>query len=313
VGTDERENHIRVSVVVPVFNERENLPELTSRLCSVMRQTKQGFELLFVNDGSTDDSGEFLREYAKGCPEAKVIEFYRNFGQHAAVMAGFSHTLGEIVVTLDADLQNPPEEIPKLLVKIDEGYEVVCGWRQQRKDSIFRRLPSLIMNLVISKLTGVTLKDYGCMLRAYRRPVVAYLLQYGEKSVYIPAFISWLHPSIIEIPVAHARRVKGTSKYSLLKFMIQAFDLITAYTLFPIQLISITGAAFSLLGFLLSIYLLLFRIFWGTPSPLTTFIAALLFLCGVIIFSIGIISEYLARVYSEVRKKPLYIIKKNLL
>lgn len=304
-------NDIYVSLVIPVYNEEESLGELYQELNRVLAEINKIYEIIFVDDGSNDKSLNVLKELKKKDEHVKIIAFFRNFGQHAAVMAGFRYAKGEIVVTLDADLQNPPQEIPNLIKKIEEGYDVAGGKRLRRKDVFLRRLSSLIMNIIISKLTGVKLNDYGCMLRAYNKKIIMCLLQYGEKSVYIPAFASWLSSNVIEVSVEHYPRKHGKSKYSLLKFLRQAFDLITAYTLFPIQLISIVGVIFSILGILLACYLMSFRIFFGTASTLTTFISALLFFSGVIIFFMGIISEYLVRMYIETRKNPLYIIKEE--
>lgn len=302
---------VYISIVIPVFNEKDALLELHDRLISVMRGIGRIYEIIFVDDGSRDKSPEILAEIQGKGGGVKIISFCRNFGQHAAVMAGFKASRGEIVVTLDADLQNPPEEIPKLLKKIEEGFDVVAGRRMGRKDVLTRRLSSAMMNIIISRLTGVKLNDYGCMLRAYRRNIIDYMVQYGEKSVYIPAFASWFAARATEIPVDHDARKYGKSKYSLLRFLRQAFDLITAYTLLPIQLISIAGAAFAFIGFLLACYLMSFRLFFGTPSALTTFVSALLLFSGLILLSLGIVSEYLARIYIETRRLPLYIVKDN--
>jgi undecaprenyl-phosphate 4-deoxy-4-formamido-L-arabinose transferase len=298
-----------LSVVIPVFNEEASLIELYGEITVVLNKIDKDYEVIFVDDGSSDRGPDIMEDLRKRDKNVRIISFCRNFGQHAAVMAGFRAAKGDIVITLDADLQNPPAEIQKLVKKIEEGYDVVAGWRQNRRDTLSRRLSSRAMNLIISKLTGVKLNDYGCMLRAYRRKIIGYLLEYGEKSVYIPAFTSWLAAKVIEVPVSHKPRKHGKSKYSLLKFLRQAFDLITAYTLLPIQLISITGAVFAVIGFFLACYLMSFRIFFGTTSPLTTFVSALLFFSGMIMLALGIVSEYLARIYIETRKTPLYIIK----
>lgn len=300
---------IYVSVIIPVFNEKAAIEELYKRLALVMKGIGRAYEIIFIDDGSRDGSLEALNGIRSKDDNVRVIPFCRNFGQHAAVMAGFKAGRGEIAVTLDADLQNPPEEIPKLIEKIEEGFDVVAGRRVGRKDALPRRLASGTMNIIISKLTGVKLNDYGCMLRAYKRNIVDYMVEYGEKSVYIPAFASWLAARAVEVPVSHDARKYGKSKYSLLRFMRQAFDLITAYTLLPIQLISITGAVFAFIGFLLACYLMSFRLFFGTTSALTTFISALLLFSGLIMLSLGIVSEYLARIYIETRKLPLYIVK----
>ena len=300
-----------ISVVVPVFNEGKSIGELYQRLIATLVGTGRPYELILVDDGSRDGCPALLKEMAGKDRNVKVITFCRNFGQHAAVMAGFKAAKGEVVVTRDADLQNPPEEIPRLLEKVKEGYDVVAGRRMGRKDSLLRRLTSNAMNIIISRLTGVKLNDYGCMLRAYKRNIVDYMVQYGEKSVYIPAFASWLAARVAEVPVNHDARKYGKSKYSLLRFLRQAFDLVTAYTLLPIQLISIVGAAFAFVGFILACYLMSFRIFFGTTSALTTFISALLLFSGVILLSLGIVSEYLARIYIETRRLPLYIVKEG--
>lgn len=302
---------VYISVVIPVFNEEKSLEELYRESVLVLKGIGKSYEVVFVDDGSRDKSLSLLEGFRRSDPGVKIISFCRNFGQHAAVMAGFKAAKGEVIVTLDADLQNPPSEIPKLVKKIEEGYDVVAGWRRNRRDNPGRRISSQAMNLIISKLTGVKLNDYGCMLRAYRRKIINYLLEYGEKSVYIPAFTSWLSSNVVEVPVDHNPRKHGKSKYNLLRFSRQAFDLITAYTLFPIQLISMIGAVFSAIGFFLACYLMSFRFFFGTPSTLTTFVAALLFFSGVIILSLGIVSEYLVRIYIETRKMPLYIIKET--
>jgi len=245
-----------VSIVVPVYNEKSSLNELMGRLAKVLGAAAMAHEIIFVDDGSRDGSADLLREFASANDNVRVITFCRNFGQHAAVMAGFRAAKGDVIVTLDSDLQNPPEEIPKLLSKIDEGYEVVSGRREGRRDSLYRKAGSFMMNIIISRLTGVKLNDYGCMLRAYRKQVIGYLLQYGEKSVYIPAFTSWISASTAEVYVSHEHRKHGKSKYSMMRFLRQAFDLITAYTLMPIQLISIVGAVCAVAGLLLACYLI---------------------------------------------------------
>lgn len=304
--------NVYISVVIPVFDEEKGLEELYKRLIHVLNDMGKEYEIIFIDDGSRDAGLEILKGMQRSDARVGIISFCRNFGQHAAVMAGFKMAGGEIVVTLDADLQNPPEEIPNLVRKIEEGFDVVAGRRSNRKDNMLRRLTSAAMNILISKLTGIKLNDYGCMLRAYRRNIINYLLKYGEKSVYIPALANWFTSNVAEIPVKHCSRKYGRSKYNLFGFLRQAFDLISAYTLLPIQLISIVGIIFAMVGILLACYLISFRLFFGTTSTLTTFISALLFFSGVIIFFMGIISEYLARIYTEIRKSPLYIIKEVL-
>lgn len=300
-----------ISIVVPVFNEEENLEELNKRLLSVCNSLPINFEIIYVDDGSTDKSLDIVKNFCNLNDFIHFISFYRNFGQHAAVMAGFKYARGDLIMTLDADLQNPPEEIIKLIDKMKDGYDIVAGKRINRKDSFLRKIPSYFMNRIISSLTGVKLSDYGCMMRVYKRDIISNLLEYGEKSLYIPAFTSWLSNHSTEIPIKHDTRYAGKSKYTLFTLLRQAFDLITAYTLVPIQLIGMTGIIFFIIGLFLFMYLMYYRLFIGSPSSLTSFIAILILLSGVILFSIGVISEYLVRIHKEVRKMPLYILKES--
>ena len=234
--TDKIKKHviIDVSVVVPVFNEQENLPEFVSRIAAVMGGLPRSYEVVFVDDGSTDQSFQILKKSAEQNPHLKIVRLSRNFGQHAAVFAGLEKSRGEIVVTLDADLQNPPEEIPKLLQKMDEGYEVVGGYRENRQDSIFRKIPTYLVARIASRLVKTPLKDYGCMLSAYRRELVEAMLESGEVSTYIPALANSLSGSVTEIPVAHNARTRGESKYSLLR-LLHLNDLMTSFSLLPIS------------------------------------------------------------------------------
>ena len=300
-----------LSIVIPVFNEEQNLVELNRRLLVVCNSLDTLFEIIYVDDGSLDNGLDLIKGFCEENGIIHFISFYRNFGQHAAVIAGFSQAKGNVILTLDADLQNPPEEIPKFVEKMKEGFDIVAGKRLLRKDSILRKMPSYLMNKIIALLTGVKLNDYGCMMRAYRSDVINNLVKYGEKSVYIPAFTSWLTKNCVEIPIKHDKRHLGHTKYSLLKLLRQAFDLITAYTIIPIQVVSIIGLWFFFLGLFLFMYLMYYRIFIGTPNSLTSFIAALIFFSGMIMFSLGLISEYISRLFQEVRKMPLYIIREK--
>ena len=300
-----------ISIVIPVFNEEKNLEELNKRLLVVCNSLDREFEIIYVDDGSSDKSLDIIKNFCVSHKFIHYITFYRNFGQHAAVMAGFKHTLGDIIMTLDADLQNPPEEIPKLIDKMKDGYDIVAGRRINRKDNLLRKIPSYFINKIISLLIGVKLHDYGCMMRAYKKSIIKNLLLYGEKSVYIPAFSSWLSNNVVEVSIKHDPRLGGKTKYSLFMLLRQVFDLITAYTLIPIQIIGLTGIVLFFAGVFLFLYLMYFRLFLGTPSDLTSFIAILIFFSGTILFSLGIISEYLVRLYKEVRKMPLYILKES--
>ncbi|MHB8111145.1 MAG: glycosyltransferase [Syntrophorhabdaceae bacterium] len=301
-----------ISVLVPVLNEEESLPELNVRLHNALESVKKPYEIIYINDGSTDRTEQLLESYHNEDNRVKVIEFNRNYGQHMALFAGFDFAGGEIVVTIDADLQNPPEEIPRLVAKAEEGYEVVATYRKQRKDSLFRKLPSYIVNRITAKLVGVRLRDYGCMLRAYRRNIVDYMNMCPESSSFIPALANTFAKRITEIEVGHAERKKGTSKYSPFKLFRLNFDLMTNFSLLPIQIISMLGVAIAFLGFVFAAFLMIRRLFLGPEGEGTfTLFGVLFFFIGIQIFALGVIGEYVGRIYQEVRRRPRYIIKKE--
>lgn len=301
-----------VSVLVPVLNEEESLPELNERLRDALTGMRRPYEIIYINDGSTDRTEEILEAFHHGDEHIKVIEFNRNYGQHMALFAGFDFARGEIVVTIDADLQNPPEEIPRLVEKAEEGYEVVATYRKQRKDSLFRKLPSYIVNRITAKLVGVRLKDYGCMLRAYRRNIVDYMNMCPESSSFIPALANTFAKKITEIEVGHEERKKGTSKYSPFKLFRLNFDLMTNFSLLPIQFISMLGVAIAFLGLAFAIFLMVRRLLIGPEGEGTfTLFGVLFFFIGIQIFALGVIGEYVGRIYQEVRRRPRYIIKKE--
>lgn len=308
------EDKPNISVLIPVLNEEESLPELQERLHRVMEGIKEPYEIIYINDGSTDRTPVLLEDYHKKFPCVKVIEFNRNYGQHMALFAGFEHAKGEIIITIDADLQNPPEEIPKLVAKAEEGYEVVGTYRKARKDSIFRKIPSFIVNKITAKLVGVKLRDYGCMLRAYRRNIIDYMNMCPESSSFIPALAATFAKRIVEIEVKHEERSKGTSKYSIFKLLRLNFDLMTNFSLLPIQFIGVIGVVVALLGLAFAILLFVRRLIVGPEVEGTfTLFAILFFFIGAQIFSLGIIGEYIGRIYQEVRRRPRFIIKKELL
>jgi undecaprenyl-phosphate 4-deoxy-4-formamido-L-arabinose transferase len=307
------EDKPNISVLIPVLNEEESLPELQERLHRVMEGIKEPYEIIYINDGSTDRTPVLLEDYHKKFPCVKVIEFNRNYGQHMALFAGFEHAKGEIIITIDADLQNPPEEIPKLVAKAEEGYEVVGTYRKARKDSIFRKIPSFIVNKITAKLVGVKLRDYGCMLRAYRRNIIDYMNMCPESSSFIPALAATFAKRIVEIEVKHEERSKGTSKYSIFKLLRLNFDLMTNFSLLPIQFIGVIGVVVALLGLAFAILLFVRRLIVGPEVEGTfTLFAILFFFIGAQIFSLGIIGEYIGRIYQEVRRRPRFIIKKEL-
>jgi len=299
-----------VSVVVPVFNEAENLPGLHERLAAALGGLRRSYDIWYVDDGSTDGSLDLLRRIARQDPHVGVIELTRNFGQHAAVLAGFGASHGAIVVTLDADLQNPPEEIPRLVAKIDEGNEVVGTWREDRHDPAFRRAASRVINRLTSAAVGVDMHDYGCMLRAYRRHVVDQIVDCDERSSFIPALANSLAKRTAEIEVGHAERAGGTSKYNMLRLLRLFFDLITGFSLLPIQLMSVTGILVALVGMGFGVFLLIRRFFVGPEvEGVFTLFAILFVFIGILILAVGLVGEYVGRIYLEVRRRPTYRIR----
>ncbi|MGD1148453.1 MAG: glycosyltransferase [Thermoanaerobaculaceae bacterium] len=301
-----------LSVVVPVYNEEENLPELLPRLRAALDALGKSYEVVLVNDGSRDRSLELLREAAARDPHIVVIDFNRNYGQHSAVFAGFEEARGEIIVTLDADLQNPPEEIGKLVAKMEEGYDVVGSVRVKRMDSFFRRMASRLVNRVTSMATGVHLSDYGCMLRAYRRGVVKTLCQSKEISTFIPVLADMFAGRVTEVPVAHAERLKGQSKYSVFKLVRLQFDLMTSFSLWPLRSTLAIGMTMATASMLVAAVLIVGRIVKGhewAVSGVFTLFAVLFFFIGVLLFAIGLLGEYVGRIYMEVRHRPRYVVR----
>ncbi len=300
-----------ISIVIPVYNEEGNLENLFSRLFPVMRGIAKPFEIIFTDDGSRDRSLAILKQKVAEHPEVRVVEFNGNFGQHMAIMAAFEVSLGEIVITLDADLQNPPEEIPKLVAEIEKGHDVVGSIRQKRQDSFFRKTASLMVNVATRKMTGMQMTDYGCMLRAYHRNVVDNINQCQEASTFIPALAQTFASSPSEVEVAHAERVEGESKYSLYKLIRLNFDLMTGFSVVPLQLFALFGIVTALLSLAFAIFLLVRRFLVGSEvEGVFTLFAILFFFIGITIFGIGIVGEYVGRIYQEVRRRPRYVVRK---
>ncbi|HAR95313.1 MAG TPA: glycosyltransferase [Deltaproteobacteria bacterium] len=303
-----------VSVLVPLLNEEESLPELNERLTGSLEGLAKSYEVIYINDGSTDTSQELIESFRKDDSRIKIIEFNRNYGQHMALFAGFERAQGDIVVTIDADLQNPPEEIPRLISKMDEGYDVVATYRKMRQDSVFRKLPSFIVNKITSRLVGVKLRDYGCMLRAYSRSVINSINMCQESSSFIPALANTYAKKIAEIEVGHEERKMGTSKYSLFRLLRLNFDLMTGFSLLPIQWIGMLGMIIAAFGLAFAIFLFIRRLVVGPESEgLFTLFAILFFFMGIQILTLGIIGEYIGRIFQEVRRRPRFIIRKELL
>ena len=300
-----------VSIVIPVYNEQENLEALYSRLIAVMDKNGKPFEILFTNDGSRDRSGAMLKEFHHRRPEeVRVIDFNGNFGQHMAIMAAFERTRGDVVVTLDADLQNPPEEIPKLLAAIEAGHDVVGGYRKDRKDTFFRKYASKMINGIRARITNIRMKDQGCMLRAYRRNIVESIVASGETSTFIPALAYSFAANPAEVEVEHAARTAGVSKYRLYDLVRLNFDLMTGFSVVPLQMFTVFGMIVSCLSILFVIYLFIRRLMIGPEAEgLFTLFAILYFLVGVGIMGLGIIGEYIGRIYKEVRRRPRFVIR----
>jgi len=300
-----------VSIVIPVYNEAANLPLLWARLCPILADSIREWEIVFIDDGSTDDSLPILREYQRADPRVRVVELARNFGQHSALLAGFRNSSGEVVVTLDADLQNPPEEIPRLLEAISRGNDVVGGWREARQDRIYRRLASQMHNRITSAIVGVPMHDYGCMLRAYRRHIVDTVVACDEKAAFVPALANSFAKRVAEIPVAHAERHDGESKYNVFRLAHLSLNLITGFSNFPIQAMSLAAIAIFLFDALFVVVLLAHRLVYGPQQEgamwvLFAFTFALL---GLVMLALGLIGEYIGRIYMEVRRRPTYIVR----
>ena len=302
----------KISVVIPVYNEEKVLERLFERLVPVMEGMNRDYEIVLVDDGSRDRSLEILVRHAGD--KIRVVELTRNYGQHAAVFAGFESSDGDIVVTLDADLQNPPEEIPRLVDVMENGnYEVVGTVRRARKDSIFRKIPSRIVNVMTKRITGVHLNDWGCMLRAYRRHVVEYMVNTREHSTFIPALATSFAKDVTEIDVAHEERFAGESKYSLAKLITLHFDLITSFSDFPLKLMLYSGFLLAFLGVGFGIVLAVARLYFGAlwaGEGVFTLFAVLFFFIGAQFLAFGIMGEYVGRIYNEVKKRPSYTIRR---
>ena len=316
----DEEGNVDLSVVIPVLNEAENLDPLYSQLIDVLTKTVKSYEIIFVDDGSTDSSFEILKKLQKQDDRMQVIRLRRNFGQSAAFSAGFDHASGNVIVTMDADLQNDPADIPNLLKKLEDGYDVVSGWRIDRRDGyLTRQLPSRIANFIISIITEVSLHDYGCSLKAYRREVAKNIKLYGEMHRFIPALASWMGIRVSEIPVNHAPRRSGKSKYGIMRAVRVLLDLVTVkfllgYSTRPIQIFGLLGGICFSLGLIVGAYLSILKIFFGYPlrdRPLLL-LSILFVIFGVQLITMGLLGELVVRSYYESQNKPTYMVKEIL-
>jgi glycosyltransferase involved in cell wall biosynthesis len=311
------ETNVDISIVVPVYNEQENIEAVYTALSSTLKKMGCQYEIIMVDDGSSDGSHKVLTSLASYDASLKVIRFRRNFGQTAAMSAGFDYAKGDIIIPMDGDLQNDPADIPRLIEKIHEGYDVVSGWRRDRKDTyVTRKIPSLLANAVISNLTGVHLHDYGCTLKAYRREVLDGINLYGEMHRFVPALASQFGAKVTELPVNHFPRLHGVSKYGISRTLRVILDLMTvkflmAYSTKPIQLFGKWGVYTILAGFCtgaMTLYMKLFEQLSMNRNPLLILTAFLLFM-GIQFIVLGLLGELNARTYFESQSKPIYVVK----
>lgn len=315
-------NSVDISIVLPILNEEKNLEELHSRLTDTLAKLGREYEIIAVDDGSTDGSFEALKQLHHRDPRLKVIRFRRNFGQTAAISAGFHHARGDVIITMDSDLQNDPVDIPRLLDKIDEGYDVVSGWRADRWKGKFlsRRLPSILANRLIAGMTGVKLHDFGCTFKAYRKEVIDNINLYGEMHRFIPALAKWIGAEITEMKVKNHPRKYGKSKYGISRTTRVILDLMTVKFLLtfstrPIQIFGLMGLGSGLVGFLICLYLSIGKLFFPSEATSLTkrmpmlLLGILLILVGVQLITMGLLAEIMVRTYHESQRKPIYVIK----
>jgi len=309
-----------ISVVIPIFNEEKNIKLLYPELKQVLDSLKKNYEIIFIDDGSTDKTYHLLHQICKRDKEVKVVIFRRNFGQTAAISAGFDYAKGEIIVTLDADLQNDPKDIPQLINKIEDGFDVVSGWRAERKDSFLtRKLPSYISNWLTSLFTGVKLHDYGCTLKAYKREIAKDIKLYGEMHRFIPALASWVGASICEVKVRHHPRKYGKSRYDFSRINRGFLDLLTVKFLLsfatrPIQIFGKFGLISIFSGFICGIILIVMKFIYEvdmTGNPFL-YLSILFLLIGGQFISIGLLGEIISRTYHESQNKSVYFVKEVL-
>jgi glycosyltransferase involved in cell wall biosynthesis len=317
IGARNADPSPRISIVIPLYNEEESIPHLWEQLDKAIANYGQPAEVIIVDDGSKDRSFALLQEIAQQDRRFTIIRFRRNFGQTAAFAAGFAQASGEVVITMDADLQNDPMDIPLLMAKIDEGYDIVSGWRKDRQDRYWdRKLPSMMANRLISNVTDVQLHDYGCSLKAYRREVLDHVHLYGELHRFIPALASQVGGTVTEVPVNHRSRQYGRSKYGISRTVRVMLDLINvwflgSYSTRPIHVFGTLGLASAALGVLVGLYLTFIKLFLGESignRPLLL-LAVLLVVIGVQLVTMGLLAEMITRTYYESQGKTIYIVR----
>ncbi len=309
-----------ISIVIPAYNEEESLPVLYKKLKEVLDTLEKNYEIIFIDDGSTDRTPEILEKIASEDKKVKVVRFRRNYGQTAAMYAGFEHSKGDVIITMDADLQNDPEDIPLLLRKIEEGFDIVSGWRKDRKDPFLsRKFPSKIANWIISKVTGVYLHDYGCTLKAYRKEVAKHYRLYGDMHRFLPALAKRFGARITEVPVKHHPRIYGKSKYGIGRTIRVILDIflvkfLNEYITRPLYVFGGVGFGLLSVGVLLGVYLSFLKVFMGESignRPLLL-LSVLLILSGIQLISTGVVAELIVRTYYESRNEKPYIIERKI-
>lgn len=311
---------MKISVILPVLNEEENLVALNDEIVGVLEDMPNEYEIIYVDDGSADRSFEILANLHDKDDRIKVVQFRRNFGQTAGLAAGFEYAEGDVIITLDADRQNDPRDIPMMLEKMDEGYDLVSGWRYDRQDAwLSRKLPSKIANWLISRITGVKLHDYGCSLKAFHKDVIENIQLYGEMHRFIPAIASWGGVQLAEVKVNHRPRVAGTSKYGISRTFRVVLDLITVkfllqYSARPIHFFGGIGMLSGVAGFLIAMVMTVQKLFFGIgmgDRPLLL-LAILLMFIGLQFITFGLLGELMTRTYHEAQNKPIYVVRKAL-
>lgn len=302
---------VHISIVIPAYNEELSLPLLFPRLTAAMDAYGKPYEIIFINDGSRDQTQMGLVRLFNQRPDVvRVVEFMRNYGQHSAIIAGFGNARGELIVTLDCDLQNPPEDIPLLLAKIEEGHDVVGSYRRERQDVTWRKSASRLANVLRERITRIRMRDQGCMLRAYTKPIVSQILQYGGSTPYIPALGQYFAANPAEVEVGHEERAAGVSNYNFYRLLRLNFDIITYFSLLPLQLFTIIGMLLSACSLALVVYMLIRRIFVGPEvDGVFTLFAILFLLVSVTMTGLGLLGEYVGRIYKEVQQRPQYRVK----
>lgn len=301
-----------LSIVAPVYNEAPNIERLYTELVAALEPYGRSFEIIAVDDGSVDGSFEILRELHARDPRVRALRLVRNFGQNPATYAGFEHARGRIIVSIDADLQNPPSEIPKLIDKLEEGHQVVQGWREQRQDHMLRRAASRGINGLISRILGTQVRDLGCGMKAYRREVIDRLLMSSHHARYLPAETAWLGVRPGEVKVAHRSREQGESKYGIIALLRVNFDMVASVSTAPVKLIGLAGGLCSLAGFAMAVRIVYLRIIWGNFNDLAMVSAIFFILAGVQMLCTAILCEYVSRIYTEVQARPYYIVGESL-